>query len=201
MVRAVILAAGASSRMGRPKAALPLGARGDTFLSRLLGRLNAAGLSSIVVVTGAAPEAVRAAAGRVRRPVRFVHNEHWPSGQLSSLLAGMEERAGEVLEAVLVALVDAPFASADTIGAVVRTWRQTRAPIVRPARGDVHGHPVMFDRALFAALRAADPHAGAKSIVRAHAREIIDVAVDDPGAFIDIDTEQEYLELAGRLQQ
>jgi molybdenum cofactor cytidylyltransferase len=192
MVRAVVLAAGASSRMGRPKAGLTLGERGETFLSRMLRTLVAAGLSQVVVVTGSAPEAVRAAAGRVRRNVRFVHNEQWSSGQLSSLLKGIEDWRGDVLEAALVALVDAPLASAETVAAVLRAWRHTRAPIVRPARGDLHGHPVIFDRALFDQLRAADPTSGAKPVVRAREREIVNVPVDDEGAFVDIDTEEEY---------
>jgi molybdenum cofactor cytidylyltransferase len=192
VVRAVVLAAGASSRMGRPKAGLSITDRGDTFLSRILRTLGAAGVPSIVVVTGAAPGAVRAAAGRVRSNVRFVHNERWATGQLSSLLTGLEPRDGESVEAALIALVDAPLASVDTVAKVLRAWRRTRAAIVRPANGSVHGHPVIFDRALFDELRAADPHAGAKAVVREREREILNVPVDDPGAFIDIDNEEEY---------
>jgi len=192
VVRAIVLAAGASSRMGRPKAALPLGDRADTFLSRIVRTMVAAGLPDIVVVTGCAPEAVHAALGRTRRAVRFLQNENWPTGQLSSLLTGLQERRGELIEAALVSLVDAPLASTSTVMQVVDTWRRTRAPVVRPAHGTVHGHPVIFDRRVFDDLRAADPSAGAKPIVRAYERELINVAVDDPGAFVDIDTEEEY---------
>lgn len=192
MVRAVILAAGASSRMGTPKGALTLRHPGDTFVSRLVQRFMDAGVPDIVVVTGAAPDAVRRAAGPVRPPVRFEHNERWADGQLTSLHAGLRERPGEVLEAVLMTLVDVPLVSTATISRLLRVWRLQRAPIVRPARGDVHGHPVLFDRALFAELRAADPTVGAKAIVRAHAGAIINVPVDDHGAFVDIDTPDEY---------
>ena len=178
--------------MGRPKAALPIGVRGETFLKRLLGALAAAHLPEIVVVTGSAPEVTRAAAGRVRRRVRFAHNDDWAVGQLSSLLKGLEERPGDVVEGALVTLVDSPFASAETMARVLDTWRRTRALIVRPARGDVHGHPVVFDRALFAELRAADRSVGAKAVVRAHERDILNVDVDDPGAFVDVDTEDDY---------
>jgi molybdenum cofactor cytidylyltransferase len=96
------------------------------------------------------------------------------------------------MEAALVSLVDAPFASAATIAHLVETWRRERAPIVRPARGDVHGHPVVFDRALFAELHAVDARVGAKAVIRAHAGEIVNVHVDDDGAFIDVDTPDEY---------
>src|SRR5262245_42524983 len=192
MLRAIVLAAGASSRMGFPKAGLPLSDRGDTFVSRILRTLRAAGVPDVVVVTGAAPAAVRSAAGRVRPPVRFAQNDAWQGGQLTSLLTGLEPRAGQSLEAALVMLVDAPFVSIATIRTVIGSWRRTRAPIVRPANGNVHGHPVIFDCALFDELRAADAHAGAKSVVRAHELEILNVTVDDPGAFLDIDTEEDY---------
>jgi molybdenum cofactor cytidylyltransferase len=192
MIRAVVLAAGASSRMGRPKAGLPLSDRADTFLSRLLRTFTEAGIPDIVVVTGCHPETVRAAAGRIRHPVRFEHNPRWTDGQLTSLWAGLRARPGEVVEAALVTLVDAPLVTVPTVRRVVETWRAGRPLIVRPARTGEHGHPVLFDAALFAELRAADPSRGAKTVVRAHDADIVNVPVDDPGAFLDIDTEQEY---------
>lgn len=198
VVRAIVLAAGASSRMGRPKAALPLTDRADTFLSRILRTFSAAGLGEIVVVTGGAAETVRKAAGRTRRNVRFVHNDGWPQGQLSSLLCGLQERDGNTLEAALVTLVDVPLTSIATVQSVLGAWRRTRAPLVRPSCGDAHGHPVVFDRALFPALRAADPGQGAKSVVRAHAGDILNVPVDDPGAFLDIDDAETYERVIGR---
>ena len=76
------------------------------------------------------------------------------------------------------------------------TWRP-RAPIVRPVRGEEHGHPVLIDRSLFGALRAADPSTGAKPIVREHVSPAGDVVVDDDGAFIDIDTPEEYARVLG----
>src|SRR5436190_1998868 len=75
---------------------------------------------------------------------------------------------------------------------IVGRYRASRAPIVRPTSGARHGHPLLIDRSLFAALRAADPATGAKPIVRAHASAAGDLAIDDEGAFIDIDTEEEY---------
>lgn len=199
MVRAVVLAAGASSRMGRPKAGLPLAHCADTFLARILQTLTAAPLPDIAVVTGAAPDAVHAAAGRIRPPVRFVRNDRWQAGQLASIQAGLGERPGEQLEALLVALVDIPLFSVATVRQVLAAWRATGAPIVRPARGEEHGHPVLFDRALFDALWSADPSVGAKAVVRAHAPHIVNVEVDDEGAFTDVDTVEEYHALRRRV--
>jgi molybdenum cofactor cytidylyltransferase len=187
--------------MGRPKAGLALSDHADTFLSRLIRTFTGAGIPDIVVVTGSTPEAVRAAAGRTRRPVRFEHNAQWSEGQLSSVLAGLRERPGDVVEAALVTLVDAPLVSVATIGQLVAAWRRRRPLVVRPARGDEHGHPVVFDRRLFADLRAADPAQGAKAVVRAHEADILNLPVEDPGAFLDIDTEQEYREVLRALSR
>jgi molybdenum cofactor cytidylyltransferase len=191
VVRAVVLAAGASSRMGRPKAALSLAHRADTFLARIIRSLSAAGVADIVVVTGALADIVRLAAGPTDRRVRFVHNPRWEDGQLSSLLAGLGDPTPE-LEAILLTLVDVPLVSTATIAAVLSAWRVSRAPIVRPARGDAHGHPVIFDRAVFEELRRADLAAGAKTVVRTHAAEILNVPTDDLGAFADVDTPEAY---------
>jgi len=201
VIRAIVLAAGASTRMGRPKAALPLRDRTDTFLSRIIRTLSEAGLPEIVVVTGSTAGVVRAAAGRrIDRRVRFAHNSDWQSGQLSSLLAGLLLPPHQEVEAALVTLVDVPLVAADTVRKVIREWRLGGAPIVRPANGSRHGHPVMFDRALFEALAAADRRVGAKAVVREHAHAICNVPVEDAGAFFDMDTDEEYRDALRQLR-
>jgi molybdenum cofactor cytidylyltransferase len=74
-------------------------------------------------------------------------------------------------------------------------YRETGAPIVRPTSGARHGHPLLVDRSLFAALRAGDPAIGPKPIVRAHATAIGDLPVEDEGAFLDVDTAEQYAKL------
>jgi molybdenum cofactor cytidylyltransferase len=196
MVRGLVLAAGASSRMGTPKAALPLGGQRDTFLSRIVRTLLAACLPEIVVVAGAHVDAVRLALPHRDRRVRILRNSRWESGQLSSLIIGLDAPSASPLEAVVVTLVDVPLVMPATIQKLLRVWRESRAPIVRPARGEEHGHPVIFDRRLFDELRNADPAHGAKSVVRAHAADIMNVPIDDPGAYRDIDTPEDYARIA-----
>jgi molybdenum cofactor cytidylyltransferase len=82
--------------------------------------------------------------------------------------------------------------SAATVRTLISTQQKTSAPIVRPVSKGRHGHPVIFGRQLFAELHRADPAHGAKSVVRAHASEMIEVSIDDEGAFTDIDTPEEY---------
>ena len=192
MIRASVLAAGASSRMGQAKAALPLGTTGDTVVARVVATLLAAGLPSVAVVAGAHIDAVRAAMPRFEPRARVVEHLGWAQGQLSSLLAGLAAVDGPNLEAILVTLVDVPLVRPDSVAAIVHAWRQSRAPIVRPVDGDRHGHPVIFDRAVFDDLRCADPAVGAKAVFAAHASRRLDVPIKDDGAFVDIDTPTDY---------
>jgi molybdenum cofactor cytidylyltransferase len=191
VIPAIVLAAGKSSRMGRPKGTLPLDG-GDTFVTRIVRTFAAAAIEDVVIVVGHDADAIVEAFSRTDLSATFVENPDYEQGQLSSLLAGLRvvDRPGVV--ATLVTLVDVPLVAAATVRAVVGRYLATHAPIVRPVRGGDHGHPVLIDRSLFDPLRHADPRLGAKEIVRAHASSIGDVEVNDDGAFTDIDTPVEY---------
>ena len=191
MIPALVLAAGRSSRMGRAKASLPIDDR-DTFLTRIVRTFLAADVDDVVIVVGHEADAIVATFAESGLPARFVVNREYDRGQLSSLVAGLGTVDRPGVTAVLMTLVDVPFVLEATVRAVVDRYRQTRAPIVRPTKGDRHGHPLLIDRSLFDALRNADPETGAKPVVRGHASAIGDVEVDDEGAFSDIDTASDY---------
>jgi molybdenum cofactor cytidylyltransferase len=196
MIPAIVLAAGRSSRMGRAKATLPAG-DGQTFLTRIVQTFLDAEIDDVIVVLGHDAEAIAASFSASGLPARFVVNREYDRGQLSSLLAGLNAIDRPGVSAVLVTLVDVPLVSTATVRAVVESYRLTGAPIVRPTAGDRHGHPMLIDRSLFGALRSADLSTGAKPIVRAHASPDGDIAIDDDGAFIDIDTEDDYRKTIG----
>jgi molybdenum cofactor cytidylyltransferase len=194
VIAPIVLAGGESTRMGRAKALLPDG-EGRLFITRLVHTLATAGFTGVTIVTGRLhADIVRAVYHDMPRglTVTFARNPDPERGQLSSLLVGLDAAARPGVRAALVTLVDVPFVSAATVRAVVEAYGNARAPIVRPARGSEHGHPVLFDAALFAELRRADPRAGAKAVVHAHAIEILHVDTADDGAFADIDTRDEY---------
>ena len=196
MLLGLVLAAGESTRMGSPKALL-LDPDGRPFVARVARTLHAAGLTDIVIVTGAAHAGIVSAVARdLCAGVRFARNPDPSRGQLSSLLTGMDAAAGSGTEGLLVTLVDVPFVGESTVRAVTDAWQASRAPIVRPAIGDRHGHPVIFDRAVFDELRDAPLAGGAKTVVRAHAAEILNVFVDDEGCLVDVDTPEDYRALS-----
>jgi len=197
VIPAIVLAAGRSSRMGRAKAALPAG-DGHTFLTRIVRTFLDAGVDDVIVVVGHDAALIAQSFSGSGLPARFVVNREYDRGQLSSLLAGLHAIDRPGVSAVLVTLVDVPLVSAATVRAVIDSYRVTHAPIVRPTSGNRHGHPLLIDRSVFTALRHADPAAGAKPIVRAHATPAGDIPIDDEGAFTDIDTDEEYQRLVGR---
>jgi molybdenum cofactor cytidylyltransferase len=194
MISAILLAAGLSSRMGRPKALLPLPA-GGTFLSHLLNTLQAAEVDDVVVVIGHQGDAVASSLSDGKLPARMAVNRAYRSGQLSSVIIGLNAVDRPEVDAILLALVDVPLVSAQTVRMVMDRYRTTHAPVVRPVHGGRHGHPVLIDRSLFGALRALDAETGMKPLVRANASEAGDVEVDDEGAFADIDTPEDYQRL------
>jgi CTP:molybdopterin cytidylyltransferase MocA len=193
---AVILAAGRSSRFGRPKALLPADSSGITFIARLVESFRAAGVREVLVVGRPEDlqlrEAVHAAAAQ------FVVNADADRGQLSSLIAGINAADSPDVDAVVAMPVDIPLVRPDTIATVLAAFARGPAIVARATHQGRHGHPVIFGRGVFDELRRADPNTGAKAVVHAHASDVLDVEVDDPAVLRDIDTVRDYRELFGR---
>ena len=192
MLPGVILAGGDSSRMGFPKALL-LTREGKPFVAAIAAAFADAGISDIVVVTGRDHERISEALSTTQfaRAPRIVRNPDPSRGQLSSLVIGMDAVALDT-PAMVVTLVDVPLISPGTVRLVMAEWKRTGAPIVRPAIGERHGHPVVFDRRVFAELRLAPSDIGAKYVVHAHAAEVLNVPVTDEGCLVDVDTPRDY---------
>jgi molybdenum cofactor cytidylyltransferase len=198
MLPGVILAAGDSTRMGYPKALL-LTRDGRSFVASIAAAFTAAGIPDIVVVTGRDHERISDALSKEQfaAHVRVVRNPDPSRGQLSSLLIGLDAAVLPDTPAVVVTLVDVPLLGAETVRLVISEWKRTRAPIVRPAIGDRHGHPVVFDERVFEELRRAPAASGAKAVVRAHAGEVLNVPVTDEGCLVDVDTPADYNAIGG----
>lgn len=190
MIPAVILAAGRSERMRRPKALLPVSRGGHTFVAHLISTFRTADDDDVVVVIRPDDAALRSAVERCA--ARTVENAHADRGQLSSLIAGLDAVDHPGVRAILVMPVDIPLVRAETIRAVKAAFLASGAPIVRAVHGGGHGHPVIFARRVFDELRRADPGVGARSVLRAHTHDLLDVEVDDAGMLRDVDTPDDY---------
>ena len=192
-VAGLVLTGGASTRMGRPKALLPLG--GESCVARVARILTEGGADPVVVVTGIHDAAIRDALAAGTSPLKVVFNPAHEAGQLSSLIAGLDALEALGADAAVVALVDHPAVRVGTVVALIDAWRRGRPPVVRPMFTGRHGHPVVFDRAVWPSLRAAPLAEGARPVVRALAGQVVDVAVDDPGVTLDLDRPEDYAAL------
>jgi molybdenum cofactor cytidylyltransferase len=187
VIAGIVLAAGASSRLGRPKQLLPF--RGRPLLEATLEQVAAARLDEVVVVVGGSAEAVLAAVQL--HGARPVVNPDFLAGQSTSLrvgLAAVAERAA----AVVFILGDQPLQQPAVIDALVDTYGRTGAPIVAPTYNGRRGNPILFDRTLFGDLLTLTGDTGARPLLRARAELIQEVPVAGDAPPADIDTWDDY---------
>jgi molybdenum cofactor cytidylyltransferase len=188
---AVVLAAGASTRMGRPKQLLRH--HGRSFVGCAVDLARAAGCAPILVVTGAID-----LTGEALDPAILVPNPDWPLGQLSSLQAGLAaafERRPD-LPALLVLTVDRPHLRPDTVTALVEAWRREPAGLWQPSLHGRRGHPVIYPAALLPALAALPPTASPRPLVTAHAALRRALVVDDPAVHDNLDHPEDLARLS-----
>jgi molybdenum cofactor cytidylyltransferase len=189
MIAAVVLSAGESSRMGRPKALLPID--GQTFIERIVAALKRSGLDRIVVVLGFNADEMRRKIEHL--PVEIVINPDYKLGQLSSLQAAIRHlESDKSCDGMLVHLVDHPYIDAGLVRVMLQRFNDSKNLIVVPRHQGKRGHPVIFSRALFPELLNAPLDQGAKAVLNAHRDDTLEIDTDDAGITLDIDTPELY---------
>lgn len=191
----IVLAAGASSRMGGPKALLDAG--GATFTARLVATLREGGCAPVIVV--AASEAGRVAAEADGCGARLVVNPDGEGGQIGSLRAALAYLRGLDVppSAFVFSPVDNPAVTPETVRALIAGWRGSDAPIVMPRYEEERGHPVLADMTIAHEFLAPGLPEGARSVVRRDPGRVLEVPVTDAGVVDDIDTPRRYRERFG----
>src|ERR687885_2161258 len=184
----IILAAGASTRMGSPKQLLPY--QGRSFIRHITEVAIASLCQPIAVVLGAHAERIKPEISQL--PIQIVENQQWAEGMSSSIRVGLEAllAVNQNLEAVVIALCDQPFVSAQTLAQIVESYRFTGKPIIASEYAGTLGVPVLFSRALFSELMTLNSTEGAKQLIKKHIHEVFSVPF--PEGAIDIDTPKDY---------
>jgi molybdenum cofactor cytidylyltransferase len=191
-VALLLLAAGASSRMGRPKQLLPW--QGRTLLRHAAETAVASGCAPVVLVTGALHEELLAEVAGL--PIQAVRNALWETGMASSIQAGLAAVAPAQPRAVLIMLTDQPLVTPELLRQLVARQRQTQAPIVAAAYGDTLGVPAVFTRTLLPELLHLQGQQGAVRLIASHGAAVGQVAF--PAGLLDVDTPEQYAALLGR---
>jgi molybdenum cofactor cytidylyltransferase len=191
-VAAIILAAGAATRMGRLKQLLPF--RGKTLMEHAVAEAREADFHPIVVVLGADSQAVRNVLTTL--DVLIVENSRWQSGMGSSIAAGVEylEASGADADAAAILLADQPLVTAGHLKQMARLMLQSPAAVIAAHYGGTVGVPALFRRYLFPQLISLPAEAGARSLLRDSKLQV--TPFDLPEAATDIDTPDDFAALA-----
>ncbi len=208
MIAVVILSAGESRRMGRPKALVPFP---DILNQKEAGRTPAPTaqktfLEHLIEVTrhprtGALRVVVGPHAAEIRARVKLdegvlVFNPDWQRGQLSSLQAAIRSLPTGKTEGILICLVDHPLISAALVASLIKTFDRDKNRIVIPAYRGKRGHPIIFPRALYDELLAAPVEIGARAVVHAHADDVLEVPVEEEGVLINLNDPESLEKIA-----
>lgn len=189
----IILAAGQSARLGRPKQLLRFGDK--TLLQHTIDEALQAGASPVVVVLGARAEEI---AGSIDSGlVEIVFNTQWEQGKGTGIAAGVRKIMEDYPEVtqVILSVCDQPYVSAALFQALYQAQLETGKNIVASSYAGATGTPVLLTLKYFDPLLGLSKDAGAKQILQSHPDDV--ATVDFPGGEVDIDTMEDYEQLAG----
>jgi len=187
----IILAAGASTRMGTPKQLLKYGQQ--SLIRHIVEVAIASVCHPIIVVLGAYAERIQLEIDSL--PVNIVENHLWDEGMSTSIRLGVEtlNTINPDAEAVVIMLCDQPFVSPQLINQLVELHQTNHKLIVASEYSSTVGVPALFHHALFAQLTTLNGAAGAKQIIKNYAQEVL--AIPFPQGLIDLDTPEDYEQL------
>lgn len=190
----VILAAGASSRMGAPKALCLL--KGETFVKHAIRMFHDADIKTVRVVVGP-PHGEQVAA--TLEPEIVVRNATPEKGMLSSIQAALKADPIRTADAIVLALVDHPRVPSTYVRMLVKVWSESGADVVRLVYDGRGGHPVLFGKRAMGALSNAADGRNPKQVLRDAGVTVLDLAVDEPAIHDDFDTPFELANIGAEL--
>ena len=194
VVGVIILAAGASSRMGQPKQTLFY--EGKTLLARIIETALEANCGPVVVVTGANAEITTPLAAA--HPVEIAFNPNWAEGMNTSIRVGLEfaQDFAPNLDGIIVTTCDQPFVSAALFRKLIQVYAETGKSIIASEYAGVRGVPALFDKALFSELSVLPVGSGAGRLIACQDSAQVAAVPFAEGA-IDMDTPDDFAQITG----
>ncbi len=190
-VAIVILAAGASTRMGTPKQLLPY--QGQNLLEHTIEKAITSLCKPVIVVLGANAQQIHSQINQ--DSVTVVENPHWHLGMGSSIRRGILFITNhyENIDAAIITVCDQPFLSTEIINNLVTTYYSTEKPIIACQYADTLGVPVLFSQQFFSELANLGETGGAKKLIHKYCDRVFPLPF--PLGAVDIDTPQDYQQL------
>ena len=192
-IAGVLLAAGASRRMGTLKQLLPWGEH--SVLEQCLDAFRAADVAPITVVLGFEAPKIRATLAKAfdAPDVRLVVNDRHGDGMLTSVQRGLRDAEAAGGDAVVLGLVDQPFVPGTVYRQLVSAYRASDRPIVIPQVGPRRGHPIVLSLELAEAVQAMPPDGGGlRAFLRARDEDVLLVPLDAEEVLRDMDVPEQY---------
>jgi molybdenum cofactor cytidylyltransferase len=187
MIWAMILAAGESKRMGKPKLLLPFGEK--TIIETIVATIVLSKVEQTLVILGSDREKTEE---KIKNyPVKIVYNRDFRSGMLSSVQCGFKSLP-EKSRAVLVVLGDQPKISTTVINKLIDAYKSSGKGIVLPVYKKERGHPVLIDMKYGEEVENLSPEVGLRGTVYNHPEDILEVDVETLSIFQDIDYMEDY---------
>ncbi len=187
VISAILLAAGKSKRMGKPKQLMPLGQ--STIVEQAIDNLLGSAVDEVIVVVGhRAEEVIEAIAPR---PVKLVINPNYEQGMSSSIIAGLNLVDSQA-QAVMLALGDLPLVDSETINRLMDEFYNHDKGIAIPTYQGRRGHPVIFSIRYKEEQLKLTGDIGGRQIIKHHPDDILEVAVDSESVVTDVDTRNDY---------
>ena len=183
-IAGIILAAGGSSRLGRPKQLIEW--HGSTLIQQTIEKVEKSGIEPIIVVLGSNQEIIK---NRITNyKIQILYNETWKCGKGSSISTGFRSLPISV-NAAIVFVADQPYLEENLINKMVDIYEQGEFKIIAPYVGEIQTNPVLFDRSLFGELLELRDEMGGKEIIKNH--PVFHLMWNDPRLLIDIDDEKD----------
>jgi len=179
---AIILAAGASKRMGFPKMLLTFSGR--TMIENVIANVIESEVDNIMVVLGAD---------------RYCYNDKYKEGMLSSVKCGLRNLPSDI-DAVLVFQGDQPFITPKSINTVIHAYLASGTGIVIPVYEKRRGHPILIDRKYLDEIEKLEAREGLRSLAYKFSDDVLEVDTKDSGILRDFDTYEEYKKEINQIQ-
>lgn len=191
----ILLAAGTSSRLGKPKQLLEF--NDTTLLQNAIVQAKSLPNSFVLVVTGAYKESIASEVSKT--DVQSIHNRNWESGMASSIVIGLLklEELKPTIDSCIISVCDQPHISTAIFKDLINNYNESGKGIVASNYSDTLGVPVLFDRKYFEELKKLKGNEGAKKIIQLHQTDVATIAFEK-GA-IDIDSIEDYNKLINKL--